>query len=161
LGCIVVSDITNIETIHSALKWKELVEENCDFFDGKPIPMIFVQNKIDLLPKIDENNENNKEKDEEMLHEFVKKDLAKKFAKENGFLSNVQVSAKENLNLQKVFKKLIKGIQKRKLIYYDTTSNFGENDERASRSRSSLIDLQRDLKKRKLEQDQDNKDCYC
>ena len=135
-----------------------MVEENCDFFDGKAIPLILVQNKIDLIPKFSAD-ENSKEKEEEMLHELVKKDLAKKFAKENGFLTNIQVSAKENLNLEKVFQKLIKGIQERKLIYYDTASNFGENDERVSRSKSSLQELQRDLKRRKNEQG--DKECYC
>jgi len=148
----VVTDVTNLESVNNALKWKELVEENCDFFNGKAIPIIMVQNKIDLLSQFSEKCDKNPEKcdkNDEINEEFEirKKDIAKKFAKDNDFITNIQVSAKENRNLEKIFEKLIREIRDRKLIYYDNASNFGENDDKCSRSRSSLRELQKDLEK--------------
>lgn len=148
LGCIIVTDITNIESFYSALKWKELVEENCDYFDGKPIPLILVQNKLDLLSEKPNEMEEN---------ELTKPDSAKKFAKEHNFITNVQVSAKENINLEKIFKRLVKNIQIRKLINYDTSSNFGDEVGNMSRSKSSILELQKDLMKKKEKES----DCYC
>lgn len=112
-----------------------------------------VQNKLDLL------NEKDKAKDSEG-EEFSKSDVAKKFAKENNFLTNIQVSAKENINLEKVFQKLVKSIQKRKLINYDTASNFGD-EANFSRSKSSILELQKDIKKLKKEGNSNDGGCYC
>lgn len=146
MGCIIVTDVSNIESVHSALKWKDLVEENCDYFDGKPIPMIMVQNKIDLLEE---------KLEEDMNLERTKGNIAKQFAKENNFITNVQVSAKENINLEKIFKKLINEIQRRKLIIDDSASNFGEGDGKNSRSKSSFLELQKNFKKK------NSKECKC
>jgi hypothetical protein len=38
LGCVIISDILNEKSLESALKWKELIDENCDYVDGSPIP---------------------------------------------------------------------------------------------------------------------------
>ena len=147
-----MTDITNPESINSALKWKELVEENCDYYDSKAIPIIMVQNKIDLLTE--------KQMTEGDEFELTIKSSAKQFAKENGFVTNIQVSAKENMNLEKIFKKLIKSIIERKLINNnDSASNFGEGGDgdnfRGSRSKSSLLELKKNYNiKKKTE-------CFC
>ncbi len=53
LGCVIISDILNEKSLESALKWKELIDENCDYVDGSPIPCflgkIYNQNKINIL----------------------------------------------------------------------------------------------------------------
>ena len=46
LGCVIVTDITNEESFKSSLRWKQVIEENCDYLDNAPIPIILVQNKI-------------------------------------------------------------------------------------------------------------------
>jgi small GTP-binding protein len=58
-GCIIVSDITNEETLQKTLLWKKAIDENTQFIDGEKIPSIFIQNKIDLISDndISESNE--------------------------------------------------------------------------------------------------------
>jgi hypothetical protein len=34
-------------SLGESLKWKQLVSEHCDQVDGKGIPMIIIQNKVD------------------------------------------------------------------------------------------------------------------
>ena len=57
-GCLIVSDITNSETLDKALLWKKAIEENTKFIDGNPIPILLIQNKIDLVNKDDLTNNN-------------------------------------------------------------------------------------------------------
>ena len=58
-GCIIVSDITNEETLQKTLLWKKAIDENTQFIDGEKIPSILIQNKIDLISDndISESNE--------------------------------------------------------------------------------------------------------
>ena len=58
-GCIIVSDITNDETLQKTLLWKKAIDENTEFIDGEKIPTILIQNKIDLISDndISESNE--------------------------------------------------------------------------------------------------------
>lgn len=114
LGCVIVTDITNEESFKSSLRWKQVIEENCDYLDNEPIPIILVQNKTDL---IDEKNKNDKITDKEYL---------KKFVQDNKFLTNIQTSAKDNINLKKVFEMLVEDILKRGLII-ESSTNFEEN----------------------------------
>jgi hypothetical protein len=44
-----VSDIQDQNTLSETLKWKGIVEENCDQIDGKCIPIMLVQNKSDMV----------------------------------------------------------------------------------------------------------------
>ncbi len=48
-GCVIVSDISDENSLNETLKWKNIIEENCDQMDGKCIPSILVQNKCDLV----------------------------------------------------------------------------------------------------------------
>jgi len=49
LGCVIVADITSEDSLNSALRWRDVIEENADELAGEPIPLILIQNKIDLL----------------------------------------------------------------------------------------------------------------
>lgn len=48
-GAIIVTDVKQESTLQSSLKWKKMIEEACDWKNGKPIPMILAQNKVDEL----------------------------------------------------------------------------------------------------------------
>ncbi len=48
-GCLIVTDILDQKNLSESLNWKTVVEENCDQKDGKPVPIILVQNKVDLV----------------------------------------------------------------------------------------------------------------
>lgn len=134
LGCVIVTDATNLASFKNSLKWKELVEENCDYYNDKPIPTILVQNKFDLLSNLD-----NLELDVDK--KVNDKTIAKKFAKENGFFSLVQVSAKENKNIEKIFNKLMNEIKKRGLL------NDGRKD--ISEGTRSFLNVTRELNSEK------------
>ena len=56
-GCLIVSDITNKETLEKSLLWKKSIDENTKFINGENIPTILVQNKIDLISENDINND--------------------------------------------------------------------------------------------------------
>lgn len=97
-GIILVTDITKSETEfeNSAIKWKKNIEK---FFINQ-VPAILVQNKSDLL-------------DSQEKHRYQDRKESKKFAKSHGFVTAVQTSAKNNLNLDKIFEKLFKTLRKK------------------------------------------------
>ena len=51
-GCIIVTDATNKDSLYDALEWKKKVEENLT--TSESVPIALVQNKIDLLPFLEE-----------------------------------------------------------------------------------------------------------
>lgn len=97
-GIILVTDITKNETEfeNSVIKWQKNIEKS---FTNQ-VPMILVQNKSDLL-------------DSQEKHRYHEIKESKKFAKTHGFVTVVQTSAKNNQNLEKIFEKLFKAMQKR------------------------------------------------
>jgi GTPase SAR1 family protein len=104
LGCIIVSDITNPDSLTAALKWKEVIEENADLVDGKMIPIILLQNKTDLL-----ENQGKRE-------EYQKMEYLKEFADKHKFVNSYQVSAKSNSQLDASVETLLKEILKLNLF---------------------------------------------
>ncbi len=95
----------------SATKWKDIVEENCDYIDTKPIPIVLVQNKCDLVSKLGK------------LEDYMNMEIAEREAKNNKFLALFQTSAKNNQNLDAVFETLTENILQRNLIN-DELINF-------------------------------------
>jgi small GTP-binding protein len=83
-GCLILYDAEIQESFDNTIKWKQAIDENSKFVDGTPIPIILIQNKIDLV------DPQNLEKDEEKLKQFVN---------ENGFLSFVRTSCKKRQNV--------------------------------------------------------------
>lgn len=64
--------------------WKKIIDESVQFLDGTPLPMMLIQNKIDLLSEEDQLIEL------ENLNEFYVK---------NGFIFGFQTSVKFKLNI--------------------------------------------------------------
>eukprot|EP01017_Pseudomicrothorax_dubius_P001811 TRINITY_DN0_c662_g1_i1.p1 TRINITY_DN0_c662_g1~~TRINITY_DN0_c662_g1_i1.p1 ORF type:complete len:236 (+),score=66.12 TRINITY_DN0_c662_g1_i1:60-767(+) len=102
-GCIIVCDVTNEDSMRSALKWKGIVEENADLLDGKVIPIILLQNKKDLLYSLGE------------VQDYMREEFLSKFAEENKFLRSYQVSAKTGENIEEAVKFLLDEILSRNL----------------------------------------------
>ena len=65
-GFVVMSDVRNYETREFAIKWKESIDDVANFNNGEKIPILLVENNVDLLEK-------NKEEDEITLIELSKK----------------------------------------------------------------------------------------
>ena len=104
VGCIIVSDYNIENTLLSTLKWKETVEDNCDRIDGQPIPILLLQNKVDLA-EVNKKTEN-----------FMKKEYLENFARLNKFVGAFQTSAKKNTNIKESIEFLTDEIIRRNLI---------------------------------------------
>ena len=86
-GCLILYDTQTKDSFENTLKWKKAIDENSKFIDETPLPIVLVQNKIDLIEP-DELN-----KDEEEL---------KKFVDENGFLTFTRTSCKNRQNINEL-----------------------------------------------------------
>ena len=95
-GLVIMSDATNIETREYAIKYKKSIDDTTTFFDGKKLPCILVENKIDLLSE--------DEIDDPTFEEFWKS---------NGFTKGFRVSSKTGENIDESMEYLIKNIIKR------------------------------------------------
>ena len=111
-GGIIMSDARNIQTREDTIKWKKNVDEAVIFLDGGNIPIILVENNIELLE--------NKEENASTLNEFCV---------ENGFIGGFRVSSKTGENVNESMEYLIKNIIKRFEIaekngFYNGLYNF-------------------------------------
>ena len=116
-GCVIISDSSNIATLGETLKWKDLVSNEANFIDGKKLPFILVENKIDLI----ENRE-----------EFQNiENQTKNIAENNQFEKYFMASVKQNINIEESMNFLIELIIDR-LEKYAETGNiiFNEQKER-------------------------------
>ena len=105
-GCLVLSDCTDQKTLDDCLEWKNAMSEESEFPDGKNIPFVLVQNKIDLI------------KDKSELEEI--ENNTKKFVENNQFTSYYMVSVKENIKVNELMKFLIGNIIDRLEIYAES-----------------------------------------
>ena len=111
-GCLIVSDITIPETLDKAILWKKAIEENTKFIDGNPIPILLIQNKIDLVDK------DNLKNDEEIS----------KFTETNKFINYFRTSCKDGININESMDYLLSTIID-KLTQYSTVNNTPFDDE--------------------------------
>ncbi|XP_068105722.1 ras-related protein Rab-32-like [Hyperolius riggenbachi] len=89
-GALVVCDLGRAATLHSVIRWKEDLDSKVSLKNGKPIPMILIGNKCDLIP-YGVNCQNI----EDMCQEL-------------GFTDCHMTSAKENVNINQAMSTLIK-----------------------------------------------------
>lgn len=83
-GCIIVCSAQEEKTLEETLKWKKIIDENCDNdSQNRPIPSLLVQNKIDLINAGE-------------VKEFQRKEHLDSFADKNGFCGVCLTSAKNN-----------------------------------------------------------------
>lgn len=92
------------------MKWKDLITTDPFFKDNSseiddPIPIILVQNKIDL-------------RETEKMKEFMSPEFLQSFAKKNKFFAAFQTSAKTSENLGELFELLVEEILIRKVFNY-------------------------------------------
>lgn len=139
-GCVIVCDILDESSLKSTLKWKDLIIndpffQDCAHLVDDPIPIILVQNKIDLRRKDD-------------TLDFATPDYLEKFAKDNNFFASFQTSAKTSENLKDVFEVLVEEILARKIARLKKQINdLNEKKRRGSSDLKSLINGQTEKKK--------------
>ena len=85
-GAIVLSDITNPETLENAVTWKQQVDTHLES-EGESIPMILAVNKYDLVEQQESINAD--EFDETLTEEYFQD-----FAKQHNFAGCFRTSAK-------------------------------------------------------------------
>jgi len=114
-GCIIVSDIMNEDSLKSTLKWKAIVEENAEPLDGRPIPILLLQNKKDLIDTAG------------TIPDTATQKFLDGFAGENKFLKGFQVSAKTGENIDAAIKTILDEILSRNLAVKDSFFDNGGN----------------------------------
>ena len=119
-GCIIVSDITNDETLQKTLLWKKAIDENTQFIDGEKIPSILIQNKIDLISDND-ISENNEDIDN--------------FCKNNKFTNHFRTSCKDGRNVNESMDYLLSVIIDKIEDYSKNNNNSPFDDDK----RTSIV----------------------
>ena len=119
-GCIVVSDITNEETLQKTLLWKKAIDENTQFIDGEKIPSILIQNKIDLISDND-ISDNNEDIDN--------------FCKNNKFTNYFRTSCKDGRNVNESMDYLLSVIIDKIEDYSKNNNNSPFDDDK----RTSIV----------------------
>jgi len=97
VGAFIVFDLSREfeQSFEIVKKWKADIDSKVTLASGKPIPVVLLANKCDLL-KIPVN--------EELMNEFCHK---------NGFVAWLATSAKENINIEQGMRCIIEHISKR------------------------------------------------
>jgi small GTP-binding protein len=86
-GVIIMCDVTDNESLENTVKWKHSIDESVNFFDGTPLPMMLIQNKIDLVK-----------------NDTLDPSKLKDFANNNGFIMSYQTSVKDGINISESMK---------------------------------------------------------
>ncbi|KAI9483244.1 MAG: P-loop containing nucleoside triphosphate hydrolase protein [Benjaminiella poitrasii] len=98
LGAIVVYDVTRPQTFEGVTKWKNDIDHKVTLPDGRPIPVILLANKVDLI--------------QEGHGQPVNPIELNEFCKTNGFIKWFETSAKDNTNIEEATRHLISAILK-------------------------------------------------
>ena len=116
-GCLILYDTQDKKSFENTIKWKKTVDDNTTFIDGTPLPIVLVQNKIDLVEA------EALEGDEEEL---------KKFVDENKFLTFTRTSCKNNQNINETMDFLLANIIDRLEDYHKKANIPIDNNKRTS-----------------------------
>jgi small GTP-binding protein len=119
-GCIIVSDITNEETLQKTLLLKKAIDENTQFIDCEKIPSILIQNKIDLISDND-ISESNEDIDN--------------FCKNNKFTNYFRTSCKDGRNVNESMDYLLSVIIDKIEDYSKNNNNSPFDDDK----RTSIV----------------------
>ena len=116
-GCLILYDTQDKKSFENTIKWKKTVDDNTTFIDGTPLPIVLVQNKIDLVEA------EALEGDEEEL---------KKFVDGNKFLTFTRTSCKNNQNVNETMDFLLANIIDRLEDYHKKANIPIDNNKRTS-----------------------------
>ncbi|KAL6051963.1 rab32, member RAS oncoprotein, variant 2 [Balamuthia mandrillaris] len=95
VGAFVVFDMARVSTFEAVQKWKSDIDSKIRLSGDRPIPVVLLANKCDLVPQ---------GCNEEVMNQYVK---------ENGFVAWFPTSAKENTNVDLAVNTLVDAIMKR------------------------------------------------
>ena len=116
-GCLILYDTQDKNSLENTIKWKKSIDDNTTFIDGTPLPIVLVQNKIDLV-----DPEALKTDEEEL----------KKFVDDNGFLTFTRTGCKNNQNVNETMDFLLANVIDRLEEYHKKANIPIDNDKRTS-----------------------------
>jgi len=93
VGAFIVFDVSRIATFEAVAKWKADIDAKVRLPNNNPIPVVLLANKCDL-PFAD--------------NFLSSSDMMDTYCRENGYLAWFATSAKDNLNIEKATKALVK-----------------------------------------------------
>jgi small GTP-binding protein len=137
-GCLILYDTQSKNSFENTVKWKKAIDDNTRFIDETPLPIVLVQNKIDLV------EQEELEKDEDEL---------KKFVDDNGFLTFTRTSCKNKQNINETMDYLLANIIDR-LEEYHKKANIPIDDNK----RTSIVNQNVSLSTESL---LNNKKSFC
>jgi small GTP-binding protein len=137
-GCLILYDTQSKNSFENTVKWKKAIDDNTKFIDETPLPIVLVQNKIDLV------EQEELEKDEDEL---------KKFVDDNGFLTFTRTSCKNKQNINETMDYLLANIIDR-LEEYHKKANIPIDDNK----RTSIVNQNVSLSTESL---LNNKKSFC
>jgi small GTP-binding protein len=137
-GCLILYDTQSKNSFENTVKWKKSIDDNTRFIDETPLPIVLVQNKIDLV------EQEELEKDEDEL---------KKFVDDNGFLTFTRTSCKNKQNINETMDYLLANIIDR-LEEYHKKANIPIDDNK----RTSIVNQNVSLSTESL---LNNKKSFC
>ena len=116
-GCLILYDTQSKNSFENTVKWKKAIDDNTRFIDETPLPIVLVQNKIDLV------EQEELEKDEDEL---------KKFVDDNGFLTFTRTSCKNKQNINETMDYLLANIIDRLEEYHKKANITIDDNKRTS-----------------------------
>lgn len=102
-GVFIVCEVNNDTSLQDTLQWKKVIEQEIQSLDQASVPIMLIQNKMDLLSKPNENEE-----------KFLE------FGKDNGFIASYRTSAKTGDNIDQAMNFLFEEILKQSNSDYPT-----------------------------------------
>ena len=106
IGAFLVFDVTRPNTFDNITKWKKDIDSKIQLNGSKPIPIVLLGNKIDLI--------------NDKLGWGKSAQFMDKFCQENGFIAWFETSAKDNSNIETATNALVENINNTMDIYSDT-----------------------------------------
>ena len=113
-GCILVSDVSDNQTLEDSVGWKSTIEDDCKFVDGGKIPFLLLRNKIDKLKTEEEKESLEKE--------------TKIFSQENEFDLYALTSALNDINIKESINSFVEHIIDRLNRYLNKGNTISDRE---------------------------------
>ena len=113
-GCILVSDVSDNQTLEDSVGWKSTIEDDCKFVDGGKIPFLLLRNKIDKLKTEEEKESLEKE--------------TKIFSQENEFDLYALTSALNDINVKESINSFVEHIIDRLNRYLNKGNTISDRE---------------------------------
>jgi small GTP-binding protein len=106
-GALILCEINNKKSLEESANWKKAIDENTKFMDGSCLPIILIENKLDLLV---ESPNDSYHQNAIMGVLSSESEYLDDFSKQNSFTKSFKTSVKSGFNVNESMDYLIKRI---------------------------------------------------